>query len=39
MENELKAPFDGVIIKTFADSGDLVDAGAALVELGQEQTE
>ena len=39
MENELKAPFDGVIIKTFADSGDLVDAGAPLVELGQEQTE
>ena len=33
MENELKAPAEGIIKRLFAQDGDLVDAGAPLVEI------
>ncbi|RME20421.1 MAG: acetyl-CoA carboxylase biotin carboxyl carrier protein subunit, partial [Deltaproteobacteria bacterium] len=34
MENELVAPTDGVVGRVAVAAGDLVEAGAVLVEIG-----
>ena len=34
MENEIKAPADGVVVRVHAEPGRVVEKGTPLVELG-----
>ena len=39
MENELKAPVDGIVKQLYAKDGDLVDAGTPLVDIALAEVE